>query len=91
VNSQQKSLTDLLLESEPPTAAEASRLHVLCQALALPIAISDLVERYAGERSRHEEAADAAKESKKESSELWETLQKYIAAGGDMFDGEARK
>lgn len=86
MNPQQKAMCNLLLESEPPTAAEASGHQVLAESLNLPIALTDFLFRYREDRSEHEAAADVAKRKKASGTELWEAMQEYIKAGGDMFD-----
>ena len=77
----------LLRESEPPTAAEAHAIHALAKAADLPIAVTDLVERYAVSRQVHEQATEEAKNAKNESKELWEVLAKVLNSGPDMFAG----
>ena len=91
MNKEQKSLTELLRESEPPTAVEAAGLLTLSKALGLSMGVTDLVERYHVSRATHEQAAEEAKAAKTEAKELWETLQAYLNAGPDMFAGGGGK
>lgn len=87
MNAQQKSLIELIRESDPPTAAEASHLLALAEALGIEEPVRNTLSSYRDARALQENHEAEGKKCKSDGKDLWEGLVEYISSPvADMFN-----